>query len=76
LEKNPEKYNSYFQWKDTGEFISTEFFCRVCAMTHYADVVSPPKRKETYVWGSRFGATEDSMCLDPGEQYWEREQDL
>ena len=34
LDKDDEKYNQYFQWKGTGEFINTRFFCRVCAMLH------------------------------------------
>ena len=34
LDKNDDKYNQYFQWKGTGEFINTRFFCRVCALLH------------------------------------------
>ena len=34
LDRDDEKYNQYFQWKGTGEFINTRFFCRVCAMMH------------------------------------------
>jgi len=34
LDSDDEKYNEYFQWKGTGEFINTKFFCRVCAMIH------------------------------------------
>ena len=33
---NPDLYNSYFRWKGTGEFINTKFWCRLCAMVHYA----------------------------------------
>ena len=36
LDTNDHLYNQYFQWKGTGEFIKTKFFCRVCAMLHYA----------------------------------------
>ena len=34
LDKNDEEYNSYFQWKGTGESINTYFFCRLCGMLH------------------------------------------
>lgn len=40
LDKDDELYNSYFQWKSTGKFIDTKFWCRVCAMLH-----GPPKPK-------------------------------
>jgi len=35
LDQDDDKYNQYFQWKGTGEFINTRFFCRVCSMLHY-----------------------------------------
>ena len=38
LDRDDEKYNQYFQWKGTGEFINTRFFCRVCAMLHNKQV--------------------------------------
>lgn len=34
LDKNDTLYNEYFQWKGTGEFINTYFFCRLCALLH------------------------------------------
>ncbi|XP_054719006.1 glycoprotein 3-alpha-L-fucosyltransferase A-like [Uloborus diversus] len=34
LDKNDTLYNSYFQWKNTGEFINTRFWCRLCALLH------------------------------------------
>lgn len=34
LDKNDTLYNSYFQWKGTGEFINTRLYCRLCAMLH------------------------------------------
>ena len=34
LDTDDDFYNSYFQWKGTGEFINTQFFCRLCAMLH------------------------------------------
>ena len=27
-------YSKYFQWKGTGHFIDTKFWCRLCAMAH------------------------------------------
>ncbi|KAG7309197.1 hypothetical protein JYU34_005123 [Plutella xylostella] len=37
LDQDDTLYNSYFKWKDTGEFINTYFFCRVCAMVHASE---------------------------------------
>jgi len=34
LDNDDQKYNEYFQWKGSGEFINTRFFCRVCALLH------------------------------------------
>ena len=34
LSTNPELYNKYFDWKSSGEFINTYFWCRVCALLH------------------------------------------
>lgn len=43
LDKNDTLYNQYFQWKGTGEYIDTSFFCRLCAMTHYFKEYQPKK---------------------------------
>ncbi|XP_076351643.1 glycoprotein 3-alpha-L-fucosyltransferase A-like [Tachypleus tridentatus] len=40
LEKNSTLYNEYFQWKGTGEFVNTYFWCRLCALLH-----APPQKK-------------------------------
>jgi len=37
LDRDDHLYNSYFQWKGTGEFVNTYFFCRLCAMLHDPD---------------------------------------
>ena len=42
LDQNDTLYNEYFEWKDTGRFINTYFFCRLCAMLHQAPT-SPPR---------------------------------
>ncbi len=34
LDQNDELYNQYFLWKDTGRYINTKFYCRLCAMLH------------------------------------------
>merc|ERR1719461_2808665 len=34
LDGDDDLYNSYFQWKGTGEMINTKFFCRLCALLH------------------------------------------
>ena len=39
LDENEDLYNAYFNWKNTGSFINTKFWCRMCAMMH--DVNKP-----------------------------------
>lgn len=39
LSQNETLYNQYFEWKETGRFINTYFFCRLCAMVHEAPKV-------------------------------------
>lgn len=34
LDQDDDLYNQYFQWKGTGEFINTKFWCRVCSVLH------------------------------------------
>lgn len=34
LDRDELRYNEYFKWKGTGEFINTFFWCRICAMLH------------------------------------------
>uniref|UniRef100_A0A131Z001 Fucosyltransferase n=1 Tax=Rhipicephalus appendiculatus TaxID=34631 RepID=A0A131Z001_RHIAP len=38
LSSNRSLYNEYFEWKGTGEFVNTYFWCRLCAMLH-----APPR---------------------------------
>ena len=42
LNSNDTLYNEYFGWKETGQFINTYFFCRLCSMLHEASY-SPPR---------------------------------
>ncbi len=44
LDKNDELYNEYFRWKETGAFMNTKFWCRLCALAHEAH------RTGTRVW--------------------------
>ncbi len=39
LDHDDHLYNEYFLWKNTGSFINTKFWCRVCAMLN--DVNKP-----------------------------------
>ncbi|KAH7968997.1 hypothetical protein HPB52_013540 [Rhipicephalus sanguineus] len=41
LGSSPSLYNQYFEWKGTGEFVNTYFWCRLCAMLH-----APPRPAE------------------------------
>ena len=34
LDRHDAAYNQYFRWRQTGHFIDTRFFCRLCAMLH------------------------------------------
>ncbi|TMW39879.1 hypothetical protein DOY81_015040, partial [Sarcophaga bullata] len=34
LDNDEKLYNSYFNWKGTGEFINTYYWCRVCSSLH------------------------------------------
>lgn len=38
LDKNDSLYNEYFQWKGTGSFVNTLFWCRLCAIAHEAEI--------------------------------------
>lgn len=45
LDRNDELYNSYFQWKGTGQVTKPykQFFCDMCAMLHDEESLSVPK---------------------------------
>ncbi|ODM88821.1 Glycoprotein 3-alpha-L-fucosyltransferase A [Orchesella cincta] len=69
LADNHTAYNSYFRWKDTGQFINTNFFCRVCTMVHFADIVAPPKRTSAFNW-NKHAAVSTRFCLPFRVWYW------
>ncbi|XP_021956410.2 glycoprotein 3-alpha-L-fucosyltransferase A isoform X1 [Folsomia candida] len=74
LIEHPDDYNKYFEWKGTGEFISAAFFCQICAMVHYSDIVPPPNRTKPYRWG-HVQAIDSGMCLPKGHWYWTKDND-
>ena len=39
LNEHDDLYSEYFNWKNTGSFVNTKFWCRMCAMLH--DVNKP-----------------------------------
>lgn len=40
IDQDDNLFNEYLKWKQTGEFINTYFWCRLCTMLH-----APPKPK-------------------------------
>ena len=50
LNANDTLYNEYFEWKETGQFINTYFFCRLCAMLHQAPSVQPRSYADFNDW--------------------------
>ena len=50
LDKDDLLYNKYFQWKGTGVFINTYFYCRLCAMLHEADRAPPHVYRHLRDW--------------------------
>ena len=73
LDSNDDEYNKYFEWKGTGEIISLSYLCRVCAMVHYAELVPPPPRNETFDFGN---IEENHLCLSLEQTYWGRNSSL
>jgi hypothetical protein len=67
LDQHDEEYNKYFEWRETGQFIDHKFFCRICGMTHYADLIPPPEREEAFVWEE---VEKHRLCLPVGKSYW------
>jgi hypothetical protein len=66
LDSNDHLYNKYFEWKFSGEFINTYFWCRVCALLH-----APPKPSRNYKDISKWWAPID-ICND-GNQKWKND---
>ncbi len=38
LDKNNTLYNQYFGWKESGEFVNTKYWCRICALLNQKDM--------------------------------------
>jgi glycoprotein 3-alpha-L-fucosyltransferase len=60
LAENDGEYNKYFEWKGTGEFIDSQFLCRVCGMLHYSTVNPSPPWRKPFVWEER---GKNGLCL-------------
>ncbi|XP_037822771.1 LOW QUALITY PROTEIN: glycoprotein 3-alpha-L-fucosyltransferase A-like [Lucilia sericata] len=43
LDNDEKLYNSYFNWKGTGEFINTYYWCRVCSSLHDEESLRKPR---------------------------------
>lgn len=67
LDQDDELYNSYFQWKGTGEVIFVPHWCQTCAMLHDQYAIS------RRLWYSDFNkwSQEPSMCTSG---YWRDDQ--
>lgn len=61
LSRNRTLYNEYFQWKGTGEFVNTYFWCRLCAMLHAPPPPQTERRtRDVYRWWKT------DACRHPG----------
>lgn len=63
LDQNDDLYNEYFQWKGTGQFINTYFWCRLCALAHDVDN-SPAPFDDVEKWWRGEG-----VCI--GQERWD-----
>ncbi|XP_077517824.1 glycoprotein 3-alpha-L-fucosyltransferase A-like isoform X2 [Amblyomma americanum] len=50
LSRNRTLYNEYFQWKGTGEFVNTYFWCRLCALLHAPPRPHQRRSEDVYRW--------------------------
>lgn len=63
LDKNDDLYNEYFQWKGTGGFVNTFFWCRLCSLVHEAPFTQHQSYKDLDRWWRGPG-----VCI--GEKTW------
>lgn len=63
LDTNDDLFNEYFQWKGTGSFVNTFFWCRLCAMVHEAQNHEPSQYKDLERWWRGPG-----VCI--GQEKW------
>lgn len=70
LSADPKLYNQYFEWKSSGEFINTYFWCRVCALLHSGR--QHPKPSHSYEDISKWWAP-DGIC-NSGKHKWDTNQ--
>jgi len=78
LDQDDDLYNQYFQWKGTGEFINTKFWCRVCSVLH-----DKKEREESKSWYSDINEwwRGEGTCANQGwrqnsNQKLERKKDI
>nr|XP_054930226.1 glycoprotein 3-alpha-L-fucosyltransferase A-like [Dermacentor andersoni] len=50
LSRNRTLYNQYFEWKGTGEFVNTYFWCRLCAMLHAPPAPAKRRTQSVHEW--------------------------
>ncbi|KAH7955021.1 hypothetical protein HPB49_024027 [Dermacentor silvarum] len=50
LSRNRSLYNQYFEWKGTGEFVNTYFWCRLCAMLHAPPAPAKRRTQSVHDW--------------------------
>ena len=66
LDKNQTLYEEYFRWKNSGHFIDTKFWCRLCSFLHSSD--------KPVLWYSnidKWWRGNDTCTIDK----WSRKQD-
>ncbi|XP_035709712.1 glycoprotein 3-alpha-L-fucosyltransferase A-like [Folsomia candida] len=66
LDTNDILYNKYFAYKQLGKVVNVweQFFCRLCSLLHYADILEPPVWEEDASWGKV------NHCLDLNRWVW------
>lgn len=61
LETNSTLYEEYFNWKSSGEFVNTYFWCRLCALLH-----SPRAERESHSYADMHKWWGQGKCLNKG----------
>jgi glycoprotein 3-alpha-L-fucosyltransferase len=66
LDNNDVLYNKYFAYKQLGKVVNIweQFFCRLCSLLHYVDIVSPPNWPEDASWAGI------NQCLPENKWFW------
>ena len=72
LDKDDGLYNEYFQWKGTGVFINTYFYCRLCAMLHEVDRAPTRVYHHFRHWWSKQQCVPHSWRQSIPSKVWEK----